>query len=114
MGKKSRIKRERRAENISGKMLKKFGTFKCQKCRKLLPRSANKRGQPRKYCEECAKSLKTHTNEKYYCINCGKEIEHNSVTQRIHKRCATCQDLFGKFLKKFPFWCCINETFVLY
>ena len=83
---------------LCGKWLemRKFGTFRCQKCRKLLPRSANKRGQPRKYCEECAKSLKTHTNEKYYCINCGKEIEHNSVTQRIHKRCATCQDLYRK------------------
>lgn len=79
---------------LCGKWLemRKFGTFRCQKCRKLLPYSRNyeKGGAPKKYCDECAKLVQTHTNKKYFCCDCGKEIEHNSVTQRIHKRCATC------------------------
>nr|DAW91628.1 MAG TPA: hypothetical protein [Bacteriophage sp.] len=79
---------------LCGKWLemRKFGTFRCQKCRKLLPYSRNyeKGGTPKKYCDECAKLVKNCTKEKYYCCDCGKEIEHNSVTKRIRKRCATC------------------------
>lgn len=78
---------------LCGKWLemRKFGTFKCQKCRKLLPHYGNgKNENKRKYCKECANLIKTGTKEKYYCINCGKEIEHNSVTKRIRKRCASC------------------------
>ena len=90
---------------LCGKWLemRKFGTFRCQKCRKLLPRSANKRGQPRKYCEECAKLLKNEVSKKYFCVDCGKGIEHNSVTQRICKRCATCQYEYEKKLKR-DYW----------
>ena len=89
---------------LCGKWLemRKFGTFRCQKCRKLLPYSRNygKGGTPKKYCDECAKLLKTHTNKQYFCCECGKEIEHNSVTKRIHKRCATCQSEHEKEIKR--------------
>ena len=47
---------------LCGKWLemRKFGTFRCQKCRKLFPLSEkNKKGRPKKYCEECAKIVLT-------------------------------------------------------
>ena len=45
----------------------------------------------RDYVELHAKKIKENTQEKYICEKCGKEIEHNSVIQRIHKLCAECQ-----------------------
>lgn len=87
---------------LCGKWLemRKFGTFRCQNCRKLVVDNFRiKSKKPRKYCEDCAKYLKTHTNKKYYCCDCGREIEHNSVTKRIHKRCATCESRHVQDLK---------------
>ena len=85
---------------LCGKWLemRKFGTFRCQKCRKLLPlpEKNKKGGTPKKYCDECAKLVRNCISSHYFCEVCGKEIEHNSVTQRIRKRCATCQDLYRK------------------
>lgn len=95
---------------LCGKWLemRKFGTFKCQKCRKLfpLPPKNKKGGAPKKYCDNCAKLIRNGKKDAYFCLDCGKKIEYNSVTHRIHKRCATCesrhvQDLKNLYQKKY-------------
>ena len=86
---------------LCGKWLemRKFGTFKCQKCRKLFPLSEkNKKGRPKKYCEECAKSIghgitmdtklvKITTT----CDRCGKEIELTSKYSSKGHYCWKCR-----------------------
>lgn len=95
---------------LCGKWLemRKFGTFRCQKCRKLfpLPPKNKKGGAPKKYCDNCAKLVRNGKKDAYFCLDCGKKIEYNSVTHRIHKRCATCesrhvQDLKNLYQKKY-------------
>lgn len=69
---------------LCGKWLemRKFGTFRCQKCRKLLPHYGNGKNEcKRKYCKECAKAVghgltfdvKNDRVEKE-CEDCGKKI----------------------------------------
>ena len=58
-------------------------------------------------CPNCHTQTETFCGNKKkssnHCIDCGKEIEHNSVTQRICKRCATCQYEYEKKLKR-DYW----------
>ena len=88
----------------------KYGSFICQCCGKeIIDKNKNKRGRVRKYCLECAKNLKNEVatenkycpecakkiendlKEKHFCIDCGREIEYDSLTKRIRKRCFICQ-----------------------
>ena len=70
----------------------KYGYYVCQNCGKeVLKKNRPKGGRPNKYCPECAKIFKENIKKRYFCEKCGKEIEHNSVTIRIHNLCAECQ-----------------------
>lgn len=69
------------------------GYFICQNCGKEIAfdKKNGKDNYKMKYCSECAELLKNHVQEEYFCCDCGKPIEHNSLTKRIKKRCASCQ-----------------------
>lgn len=86
---------------LCGKWLemRKFGTFKCQKCRKILPHYGNgKNENKRKYCKECAKAMIDgitfdikSTKITTTCDGCGKEIDLVSKYSSKRHYCWECR-----------------------
>ena len=97
---------------LCGKWLemRKFGTFRCQKCRKLLPHYGNgKNESKRKYCKECAKAMIDgitfdikSTKITTTCDGCGKEIDLVSKYSSKGHYCWECRaKLHAKAQKRY-------------
>lgn len=97
---------------LCGKWLemRKFGTFRCQKCRKLVVHyGKGKNESKRKYCKECAKAMidgitfDIKTNKiKTICDGCGKEIDLVSKYSSKGHYCWECRDKMNRDrVKKF-------------
>lgn len=72
----------------------KYGTFTCQNCGKeFYHYNTTSQEKNRKYCKECAKALKNHTNvnTKRVCVDCGKEFDILTPHNRRTIRCQECQ-----------------------
>ena len=97
---------------LCGKWLemRKFGTFKCQKCRKLVVHyGKGKNENKRKYCKECAKAMIDGITFdikadkiKTTCDGCGKEIDLVSKYSSKGHYCWECRDKMNRErVKKF-------------
>ena len=77
----------------------KMGSFICQRCGKEIAHySKSFKERSRKYCKDCAESLKNNVteNEQKICCDCGKPFV---VTKRNYKslRCSLCQEKMDRF-----------------
>lgn len=78
----------------------KMGSFVCENCGKEFANYSiedKKGGRPRKYCKECFNELRG--KKEHFCVDCGKKIEHTSLSKRIRKRCPECQQKFTQKAK---------------
>lgn len=73
----------------------KYGYYVCQNCGKEVLKKKKPKNNITKYCPECSIQLRNHTKSQHFCIDCGVEIEYDSVTKRIRKRCAICQAFYN-------------------
>ena len=70
----------------------KMGSFVCQRCGKEFAHyNFSPQEKRRKYCKKCAEEIH-NDNGALFCIDCGRELKHDSVNLRFHGRCPECQE----------------------